>query len=109
VRKRKVDLASRPPVIKIGDASIKFKNSFRYLGVDQGMGIKNYCKKLGERIETLFANLGRLAKATYGALSTIYREVFAPMVAYAEAEWTDFCTERDPRTLKGVQRKAQKP
>jgi len=40
-------------------------------------------------METLFANLSRLAKATwelrYGALSTIYRRVFAPMVAYAAA------------------------
>jgi len=33
VRERKVDLASRPPTIKIGDKSIRFKKSVRYLGV----------------------------------------------------------------------------
>jgi len=32
VRERKVDNANRPPVIKIGDKSILFKKSVKYLG-----------------------------------------------------------------------------
>jgi len=53
------------------------------------MGVKTHCEKLGERMETLFARLGKLAKATWGlrysALSTIYRGIFVPTVAYAAA------------------------
>jgi len=64
-------------------------------------------------METSFARLGKLAKATwglrYGALSTIYRGVFNPTVAYAAAGWADLCTERDFRILKGIQRKALIP
>jgi len=68
---------------------------------------------LREQRETLFARLGKLAKATwglrYGALSTIYRGVFAPTVAYAATGWADLCTERDLRVLKGIQRRALIP
>jgi len=54
VRERKVDLASRPPVIKIGDKNIGFKNLIMYLDVwfDQEMGVKTHCKKLGEKVNT---------------------------------------------------------
>ncbi|KAL6416642.1 hypothetical protein ACFW04_013282 [Cataglyphis niger] len=38
------------------------------------------------------------------ALSTIYRGVFAPTVAYAAAGWADLCTESDVRILKALQR-----
>jgi len=58
------------------------------------MSIKIHCEKLGERTETLFARLGKLAKATwglrYGALLTIYRGVFASMVTYVAAAWTTY-------------------
>jgi len=59
IRERKVDLANRPPVIKIEDDSIKFKRSVRYIVVwlDQRMGVKSHCEKLGDRIDKLFANL----------------------------------------------------
>jgi len=72
------------------------------------MGVKTHCEKLGERTssETLFARLGKLAKAMWGlrfcAFSTIYRGVFAPTVAYAVAGWADLCTERYFTILKGV-------
>jgi len=64
--RRKVDLASRPPIIKIGEKSISFRKTVRYLGVwfDQGMGVKTHCEKLGERMEILFSKLGKLDKAT---------------------------------------------
>jgi len=114
-RGKKVDFASRPPVIKIGEKSISFRKTVRYLGVwfDQGMGVKTHCEKLGERMEILFSKLGKLGKATwglrYGALSTIYKGVFAPTVTYAAAGWADLCTERDLRILKGTQRRALIP
>jgi len=93
VRERKVDLANRPPVIKVGDKSIKFKKSVRYLGVwfDQEIGVKTHCEKLGNKLDNLLANLSRLAKETwglkYGALSMIYRGVLTPTVTYASAVW----------------------
>ena len=113
--KRKTNFESRPPIIKIGDARIKFKDSIRYLGVhfDKGMGVRTHCLYMKTKLESLFEKLGKLARATWGlrhrALSTIYRGVFAPVVAYAAAGWADLCRERDIRILKSVQRKVLLP
>lgn len=113
--KKVVDLTNRPPTIRIGNASIKFKDSVRYLGVhfDKGMGVRSHCQYLRRKVESVFTKLGRMAKATWGlrfrTLSTIYKGVFGPTVAYAAAGWADLCTERDIKILQGVQRKALIP
>lgn len=109
--KRKVDFESRPPVIKIGTTSIKFKNSVRYLGVhfDKNMGVSAHCQYLGNKVGSLFDKLGKLARANWGlrsrTLSIIYRGVFIPMVAYASAGWSDLCTESDLKVLRSMQRR----
>lgn len=113
--KKKADLTSRPPTLKIGEDAIKFKETVRYLGVhfDRELKVRSHCQYLDKKVESLFSKLGRLARATWGlkyrALSTIYRGVFAPTVAYAAAGWADLCTESDIRKLKGTQRKALIP
>ncbi|KAL6417402.1 hypothetical protein ACFW04_012773 [Cataglyphis niger] len=54
------------------------------------------------------SDLVEVSKSQWGlrfrALSTIYRGVFAPTVAYAAAGWADLCTESDLRVLKALQR-----
>lgn len=115
INKKKADLTSRPPTLKIGNDSIRFKSTVRYLGVhfDKEMKVRSHCEYLDKKLESLFGKLGRLARATWGlkhrALSTIYRGVFAPTVAYAAAGWADLCTESDIKKLKGTQRKALIP
>ena len=60
-------------------------------------------------MESLFHKLGRLARVHWGlkfrTLSTIYRGVFAPTVAYAASGWADLCTKSDIRILKALQRR----
>jgi len=104
--KKTVDFKNRPPIIKIGNTSIKFKRTVRYLGVhlDKNLKVRSHCEYLNSKVGLLFAKLGRLARAHWGqrfrALSTIYRAVFAPTLAYAAAGWADLCTESDIRLLK---------
>jgi len=109
--KKTVDFENRPPIIKIGNTNIKFKQTVRYLGVhlDKNLKVRSHCEYLNSKVGLLFAKLGRLARAHWGlrfrALSTIYRGVFAPTVAYAAAGWADLCTESDIRLLKALQRR----
>lgn len=110
--KRVVDFANRPPIIKIENTKIRFKNSVRYLGIhfNRGMGVGAHCSYLSAKLGSLFNRLGKLARATWGlrsrALSVIYKGVFVPTVAYAAAGWADLCTEGDIRSLRSLHRRA---
>lgn len=116
-RKRKnnknktVNFENRPPIIKIGKTNIRVKQTVRYLGVhlDRNLKVRSHCEYLNSKVGLLFAKLGRLARAQWGlrfrTLSTVYRGVFAPTVAYAAAGWADLCTESDIRILRTLQRR----
>ena len=107
---KKATLDSRPPVIKLDGASIKFKSSVRYLGVhfDKNMGVKSHVAHIRERVGVIFNRLRRVAGTQWGlrnrALHTIYRGVFEPIVTYAASGWADLCSEHDLRALRSIQR-----
>jgi len=62
---RTVDFGSRPPIIRIGNSKIGFKETVRYLGVhiDKGLKVRSHCAYLNSKVGLLFDKLGRLAKA----------------------------------------------
>lgn len=108
---KKVDFVSRPPTIKVGKTSIRFKDRVRYLGIhfNRNLGVRDHCRYLENKVTTLFNRIGSVARAEWGlrnrALSIFYDGVFVPIVAYAAAGWADLCTESDLRVLRSMQRK----
>lgn len=112
VRAKKADLASRPPTIRIGETSIKFKKTVRYLGVnfDREMRVHTHCKHLSDKVGSLTTKLRRVAKCSwglrFGVLSVLYKSVLVPTVAFAAAGWIDLCTGKDKGVLQSMQRRA---
>lgn len=110
-RAKMPDVTNRPPTIRLGETKIAFKKSVRYLGVhfDKGMGVRTHVEYLSGKVGSLFNKLGRLARCRwglrFGALSAIYRGVFAPTVAYAAAGWADLCAGGDLGVLRSLQRR----
>lgn len=109
---RMPNMANRYPTIRIGNSRIAFKASVRYLGInfDKCMGVTSHCRYLRDKMESLFAKFGKIAKAgwglRFGALSSIYRGVFVPTIAYAASSWSDLCNLGDLGILKSAQRRA---
>lgn len=112
VRASKADLASRPPTIRIGKQTIKFKPKLRYLGVHFGnqMSVSPHCSHIGNRTMKLFGKLARLAssqwKLQHKILSTLFRGVFTPIAEYAASGCADLCSEADLKKLRAAQRQA---
>lgn len=111
-RETKPDLARRYPTIRIGETTIPFKDSVRYLGVhfDKELRVSTHCRYLRDKVGSLFNKFGRLARAEWGlrfhTLATFYRGVFLPIVTYAAAGWSDLCSSHDLRALLSAQRTA---
>ena len=112
VRPKKAALERRPPTIRIGNYSIKFKNEVRYLGVHFGtqMSVSAHCSHIGQKVGKLFGKLARLASSRWGlrheALSRVYKGVFKPIAEYAASGWADLCKIADKRRLQAIQRQA---
>ena len=110
VRPKKAALERRPPTIRIGNHSIKFRKEVRYLGVYFGtqMSVSAHCSHIGQKVGKLFGKLARLASSRWGlrhgALSRVYKGVFKPIVGYAASGWADLCTIADKRRLQATQR-----
>lgn len=66
--KRITDLSNKPLNIKLGGQKIRFRDSVRYLGINLGRGLNvgNHCHYLGNKVESLFNKLRKLAKTQWG-------------------------------------------
>lgn len=111
-RDHKVDYATRPPKIQIGNSNIKFQKSIRYLGVhfDSGMSVHSHVQYLRQKVGRTFELLRKVAQASWGltskTFSIIYKGVFEPTVTFGSAGWFDLCTKKDISNLRSLHRQA---
>lgn len=102
----------RPPIIKLGEKSIRYSPNVKYLGVKFGtrLSIITHVREVISRGKLLFNKLGVVARANWGlnfsCLRTLYTGVFVPMLLYAIGSWGDLLRLDNLKILLSAQRQA---
>lgn len=105
-------LTSRPPVIRIGNSTVKFKKTVRYLGVhfDREMRMTSHCKIRCQQALKLMQKLGQMSREDWGlrfkTLQLIYKGAFLPIILYGAGVWSDLIKTHDMRKLVAAHRQA---
>ena len=102
----------RPPVVKIGNTSMKMNPKARYLGIIFGsrLSISPHIDYITAKTKRLFAGFSKLAREHWGlntkVLRTIYTGLVLPVLCYAAAGWVHRLNTHHTRKLKSAQRQA---
>lgn len=100
----------RPPIIKLGNTSIHYSETVRYLGVYFGTNF-NITEHIGIAVskgKTIFNKLCAIARTKWGVsfsgLRVIYNGVFVPTVLYGVGWWGERLNVHHRKTLVSSQR-----
>lgn len=102
----------RPPIVKMGGASIPYKKAVRYLGVtfQERLGLASHAEAVATKADAAFQKVARLAGKEWGLrtgdLRVIYRGLFLGILLYAMGAVYDLLKGPDLKKLRSAQRRA---
>ncbi|KAK9295481.1 hypothetical protein QLX08_010208 [Tetragonisca angustula] len=102
----------RPPIVKIGDKSLKMNSKVRYLGVHFGtrLNVTPHVDYITTKTRNIFSGLVKLAKAHWGLNTKIIRIIYKGLVlailCYAAAGWAGKLNLHHHRKLRSAQRQS---
>lgn len=103
---------ARPPIVKLGGASVPYRREVKYLGVvfQERLGLAHHAEAVAARATAAFGRVARLAGQEWGLraqdLLVIYRGLFLGILLYAIGGFYDLLKAPDWRRFRSAQRAA---
>ena len=100
----------RPPRVFTSAGPIKFKTSFKYLGImiDRNFKFNSHPNYVAEKAKHLMQKYSKLCRLKWGVpykkMSTIYKGAFVPVITYGSYAWIDQTNDKTRRKIISAHR-----